>query len=194
MGSKAIRTCISCGSEKYKNELLRFVAVDNEVVFDLKQKLDGRGAYLCFNKECFKKATKKNFLSKHLKIKTDENITFVKLVKQVRDTYKRYLYTLMRVNITSKNIIEGVYNVKDSLIHEKAFLCLFPSDISNHSKGKLVNLITRKKVPFYFLEDKKSVAMNIHRPIRGAYAVVNKQLALVMIDILEKIKELKKWI
>jgi len=194
MGSKAIRTCISCSEEKYKPELLRFVNVDGEVVFDLKQKLEGRGAYLCFDKGCFKKATKKNLFAKNFKCELKENISFIKLVKHVRETYKRYLYTLMRVNITSKNIIEGIFNVKNSLMNDKAFLCLFPSDVSNNSKAKLTNLIIRKKVPFYYIEDKKSVAMNIHRPIRGAYAVVNKQLASVMIDVLEKIKELKNWI
>ena len=194
MGTKAKRSCIACRTEKFKDELLRFVAVDNKVVFDLKQKLNTRGCYLCFSKECFKKSTKKDLFKKALKNDNLEYISFISLAKLVRDTYKRYLYTLLRVNVVSKNVVEGVFNVKDALKNDKAFLVLFPSDVSNHSKAKLTNLIVRKKIPFYHLESKSIVAQNIHRPIRGAYAVLNKQLAAVIIDTLEKMKEVKKWI
>ncbi|KAA0258063.1 DUF448 domain-containing protein [Deferribacter autotrophicus] len=194
MGSKAIRTCIACNTEKYKDELLRFVIVDGQLVFDLKQKLEGRGCYLCFSKECFKKSTKKRLFQKHLKSNILEDISFFALCKNVRETYKRYIYTLLRVNIISKNIVEGIFKVKEALKEEKAFLCLFPSDVSKNSKDKLTNLIIRKKVPFYMLDDKKTVAINIHRPIRGAYAVLDKKLANVMIEKLEKIKQIKKWI
>ncbi|MGA1845896.1 DUF448 domain-containing protein [Deferribacter abyssi] len=194
MGNKAIRSCIACNAQRYKGELLRFVIVDGRLVFDLKQKLEGRGCYLCFSKECFKRSTKKRLFQKHLKNNILEDISFFTLCKNVRETYKRYIYTLMRVNIVSRNIVDGIFKVKEALKEDKVFLCLFPSDISKNSKEKLFNLIIRKKVPFYVLDDKKTVAINIHRPIRSAYAVIDKKLANVMIGQLEKIKQIKKWI
>ena len=63
------RTCIGCRNKKNKQELIRIVCnKNNEITVDLKQKLEGRGAYICKNEECFKKVQKGNMLKKALKM------------------------------------------------------------------------------------------------------------------------------
>jgi predicted RNA-binding protein YlxR (DUF448 family) len=48
-----LRTCISCRSKKDKKELVRLVLdMDNRVIIDELQKKNGRGIYLCDDKNC----------------------------------------------------------------------------------------------------------------------------------------------
>ena len=54
-----MRCCVGCGEMKPKQELVRIVrAADETISLDLIGKKSGRGAYLCKNAECLKKAKK----------------------------------------------------------------------------------------------------------------------------------------
>ena len=55
------RRCFFCAKVACKNELFRFVVKEGAVVFDRPQRLSGRGAYLCKNKECIVGGCKKGF-------------------------------------------------------------------------------------------------------------------------------------
>ena len=52
-----LRQCLGCREMKPKRELVRVVrAPDGSVSLDFKGKSPGRGAYVCPNEECLKKA------------------------------------------------------------------------------------------------------------------------------------------
>ena len=69
------RSCVICRTQKNKNELLRIVRnKENIVKIDEKGKESGRGAYICYNMNCLKKAKKTKKLEKSLESKIDENI------------------------------------------------------------------------------------------------------------------------
>ena len=54
-----MRQCMGCNEHKPKNELLRVVRdPEGNISLDFKGKKSGRGAYLCFDLGCFKKARK----------------------------------------------------------------------------------------------------------------------------------------
>ena len=54
-----MRRCTGCNEQKPKNELIRIVkSPENEISLDLTGKKSGRGAYICNNAECLKKARK----------------------------------------------------------------------------------------------------------------------------------------
>ena len=54
-----IRMCTGCSEQKPKKELVRVVkSPDGEISLDLTGKKSGRGAYVCKNIECLKKARK----------------------------------------------------------------------------------------------------------------------------------------
>ncbi len=50
-----VRTCIVCRRKKNKRELVRLALTDDVVVVDLKQKMPGRGAYVC-SSQCMEDA------------------------------------------------------------------------------------------------------------------------------------------
>ena len=62
-----VRTCAGCGAKRDKAELLRIVRTpEGEVLPDLSGRRDGRGAYVCFDAACVKRAQKRRGLERTL--------------------------------------------------------------------------------------------------------------------------------
>ena len=63
-----MRKCIGCGEMKSKKEMMRVLKTDtNEFVLDTTGKKNGRGAYVCFSKDCLDKAIKSRGLERSFK-------------------------------------------------------------------------------------------------------------------------------
>ncbi len=70
-----LRMCSGCGEMKPKKELVRVVkSKENEISLDLTGKKAGRGAYVCNNLECLKKARKAKRLERAFSSKIPEEI------------------------------------------------------------------------------------------------------------------------
>jgi predicted RNA-binding protein YlxR (DUF448 family) len=57
-----------------------------QVVFDIHQRLPGRGAYLCPNAECLRRAIKRKSLERALKTKVDASVLDTALEYLRQDT------------------------------------------------------------------------------------------------------------
>lgn len=69
------RRCSGCGQSFPKKELLRVVrAPDGSVSLDFTGKKSGRGAYVCRNVSCFKKARKAKRIERSLECEIPEEI------------------------------------------------------------------------------------------------------------------------
>lgn len=69
------RTCMGCRTTRNKKELIRVVrSPEGEVSVDLTGKKNGRGAYLCRNPECLKKALKNKSLARALNTPIPEEV------------------------------------------------------------------------------------------------------------------------
>ncbi len=75
------RTCIGCNTQKLKKDLIRIVKdKEGNISIDITGRMNGRGAYLCKNKECLEKAIKSKRIEKEFEIKIDDSI-YEKLMK-----------------------------------------------------------------------------------------------------------------
>ena len=64
-----MRQCTGCRERKPKKELVRVVrSPEGTVSVDLKGKASGRGAYICPNPECLKKAIRSKALERNLEV------------------------------------------------------------------------------------------------------------------------------
>lgn len=64
-----MRKCVGCGKMKSKKEMMRVLkTAENEIVLDTTGRKNGRGAYLCFCKECLQNAAKNRGLERSLKM------------------------------------------------------------------------------------------------------------------------------
>ena len=72
---KNIRTCIACREKKDKSELIRIVKNKaGEVVVADSGYADGRGAYVCNNEKCIKKAISSKALNRSFKSNIETKI------------------------------------------------------------------------------------------------------------------------
>lgn len=71
-----LRTCVACGREAAKRELLRIVRdADGETHVDPGGKAGGRGAYVCAETACFEAAVRKRKLAPALRVSlTEEDV------------------------------------------------------------------------------------------------------------------------
>lgn len=70
-----MRQCLGCREMKPKKELMRVVrSPEGAVSLDFKGKSPGRGAYVCGNGECLKKAVKSKALERALGVEIPEDI------------------------------------------------------------------------------------------------------------------------
>lgn len=79
------RTCIGCNEIKLKKELIRVVKnKEGQIFLDKTGKANGRGAYVCNNKNCLEKAIKTKRLERTFETKMTEEI-----YEQLREMIER---------------------------------------------------------------------------------------------------------
>ena len=70
-----MRQCLGCREMKPKPELLRVVrSPEGEVSLDSRGKKPGRGAYVCPNAECLRRAVKSRALDRALETKIPDEV------------------------------------------------------------------------------------------------------------------------
>ena len=82
-----MRQCVGCGEMKEKPSLIRIIKDNTGAIsLDVTGRKNGRGAYVCKNKECLTKLKKKNGLDKAFQMRVDKEI-YEQLEKEFADTY-----------------------------------------------------------------------------------------------------------
>ena len=82
-----MRQCMGCRERRAKRELIRVVrCTDGSVSLDFSGKLNGRGAYICPNLECLKKARKSKALDRSLEVTIPEEV-YDRLQKEMEDSH-----------------------------------------------------------------------------------------------------------
>ena len=77
------RQCMGCRERKAKKEMIRVVrGTDGTVSLDFSGKLNGRGAYICPDQECLKKAQKAKSLERALEVPIPEDV-YARLQKEM---------------------------------------------------------------------------------------------------------------
>ena len=83
------RKCVGCGASKNKPDLIRVVrSPENEISIDPRGKKSGRGAYICKDEDCLKKAVKARKFDRSFEIKVPEEIlgTLLRQLKEAKET------------------------------------------------------------------------------------------------------------
>ena len=70
-----LRQCVGCSKMKGKKEMMRVLkTAEDGIILDMTGKKNGRGAYLCMERECLKKARKNKGLERSLKMSIPDEI------------------------------------------------------------------------------------------------------------------------
>lgn len=85
------RKCVGCGALKNKPDLIRVVRSpekdNSEISIDPRGKKSGRGAYICKDENCLKKAVRARRFDKSFEIKVPEEIldTLLQQLKEAKE-------------------------------------------------------------------------------------------------------------
>ena len=70
-----MRQCLGCNEHKPKKELIRVVRTpEGDIVLDLTGKRSGRGAYICYDLKCLKRARRSGRIESNLEVSIPEEI------------------------------------------------------------------------------------------------------------------------
>ena len=82
------RQCMGCRERKPKREMIRVVrGTDGNVGLDFGGKAPGRGAYICPNAECLKKALRSKALDRSLEVTIPEEV-YARLQKEMEASHE----------------------------------------------------------------------------------------------------------
>ena len=82
------RQCMGCRERKAKKEMIRVVrGTDGQVSLDFGGKMNGRGAYLCPDPECLKKAIRSKALDRSLGVTIPEDV-YARLQKEMEGPHE----------------------------------------------------------------------------------------------------------
>ena len=80
------RQCMGCRERRAKRELIRVVRTpEGNVNLDFGGKLNGRGAYICPQSQCLKKALRSKALDRSLEVTIPEEV-YQRLEKEMEDS------------------------------------------------------------------------------------------------------------
>ncbi|MCI8996582.1 MAG: YlxR family protein [Lachnospiraceae bacterium] len=78
-----MRQCVGCGEMKSKKEMLRVLkTAEDEILLDATGRKNGRGAYVCFSRECLAKAIRGKGLERSFKMSIPREV-YEKLEKEM---------------------------------------------------------------------------------------------------------------
>ncbi|MEE1038367.1 MAG: YlxR family protein [Eubacterium sp.] len=77
-----LRQCVGCGEMKSKKDMIRVLKTEDAIILDTTGKKNGRGAYVCKNAECLKKAKKSKGLDKSFKMAISDEV-YDSLTKEI---------------------------------------------------------------------------------------------------------------
>ena len=82
------RQCMGCRERKAKREMIRVVrSPEGDVSLDFGGKKNGRGAYICPNMECLKKAIRSKALDRSLEVTSPEEV-YARLEKEMEGSHE----------------------------------------------------------------------------------------------------------
>ena len=82
------RQCMGCRERKAKREMIRVVrSPEGDVSLDFGGKKNGRGAYICPNMECLKKAIRSKALDRSLEVTIPEEV-YARLEKEMEGSHE----------------------------------------------------------------------------------------------------------
>lgn len=170
---RGLRTCCACREKAPRDKLLRFVVdSDDELWLDRHLKAPGRGAHLCYRRECVERAMKRNAFSASFK-RAVRTPTLDELLRTLVEAQLDKISDLIalaqrrRILISGLNMLESAQSVAQSETRaetqseiqsgaqsgaqrsrEPSINCLiFASDIAEGSKARLARRQASAQAP-----------------------------------------------
>lgn len=145
---RAERSCVACRETFPQEELLRVVLDPSGTpCVDYLGKLPGRGAYICPNIDCIKRAAKQGGLKRSFK--RPVSITSDALMQEAWSASQRQIRSLLSLAQRAGKVVPGHTRVEWSLRQEEGELLLLAQDASVSVQRKFRRRLGDTDIPVY---------------------------------------------
>ncbi len=159
---------MACRKVAEQESLIRIVASpEGLLVPDLKAKLPGRGAYICCNATCIRKAARKGVLTRALKRPVDPS-ELKGLEARIREAVERKILSFIGILMKGKKIVTGRESIGKFLRKGDLHLLLQASD----GKG-LLSDNAAGDVPVRVLFNRKDLGSSIGKPPQPVLGILD---------------------
>lgn len=131
-----VRSCISCRRKGEKGELVKLAMTPAGIVADYGEKLPGRGAYVCAEPSCIRKALDARVLSRAFR-SSCEPPSCDEFVGALKQAMERRAASLLGMARKSGRAAWGFDACIEALSKEPGGLLVVAGDISENTLGKL---------------------------------------------------------
>ncbi|PLX96935.1 MAG: DUF448 domain-containing protein [Desulfuromonas sp.] len=181
------RTCLGCRKSADQDGLLRLVlSPAGELLVDYRQRLPGRGAYVCFSADCLREAVRRRQFSRAFKREVpcvDSQLMLQSLQHQLQEK----ILGLVGMARKSGQAISGSGQVLDALREGgEVALVLVADDLSAGIREKIERRTERLSVPLWKMYDKERLGQVLGKAQRSVVAVKAGPLAHSMISELSR--------
>ena len=136
------RQCIACKKQNDKKLMLRFICSNIGIIeFDVKGLACFRGAWICSEYNCLKKAVLKNEFNRSFA--KNININFSDFLNNVIEKIKVYILSIMGLAFKTRQCIIGRDLVLKEVDNNKVFAVFLASDLKKRSVKQFVNKIDK---------------------------------------------------
>ena len=146
-----MRTCLGCNQAFPPEMLLRMISgPDGEVAIDVRQRADGRGAYVCCRRSYIEALFKKRRLTRALR-SPGASSSVEALLAQAGEQLQARLLHLMAMAQKSGRVVSGTASVMDALEAERIRFLIAAEDAGAASLEKLTARSGALGIPTYVL-------------------------------------------
>ncbi|MGI5891484.1 MAG: RNase P modulator RnpM [Bacillota bacterium] len=199
--SRPQRMCIGCREFKDKKTLMRIVRTpEGELLLDPTGKKSGRGAYLCFDRDCLKMAIKNKSLEKAFKTKIKDEV--LEAINQQMPEALIEDKTVRQFSLSDKDekianyiglaqragkIIAGDAMAISAVKSKKAKLVIVANDAATQVKRDFEMACESRKINVYYWQNKVVLGYIVGKSARGALAILDAGFAMVIEKMLQDI-------
>lgn len=183
------RTCIGCRRTFSKGEVVRLVAAPGGVLVDYREKLPGRGAYVCPAEECIGKALSREALRRALRWSSGLP-TKDELITAIAEQATEKLRSLVSMAAKAGKLAAGVSAVQDSLEKGRARMLIFARDLAEGSRKKVLQTAARTGISEATLFTRDEMGRVLGRELVGVLAFEDQGFAGAVANEVERLKRL----
>jgi predicted RNA-binding protein YlxR (DUF448 family) len=132
----SIRTCIVCRQKKTKSLVNRFVVINDEVVLDIKHKINSYGYYVCDENECHTNLSKVIKKKKMKKLNVNDEC-FENFNDEKEVDIDQKIISLLQLAKRAGKINFGSDTVLKIMKKEKSGLIIITNDLATKSQDRI---------------------------------------------------------
>lgn len=172
------RTCIGCKAKRGQTELLRLVcAVSGEVVFDHTGRAPGRGAYVCYDSRCVRKALKSSRLAAVL-----QRAVVVPRLDEACGTILSSLYDRLGACLSiaqrAGGLVSGYMSLRQACSRRRVVYMVLAENAAAQRAEEYRVWCVEQEIPYVTLFTKEELGRRIGKTSRSAVGLLNPQFRI----------------